>query len=152
MKREFIVCLISLLFAGIFLLYHVTFDNNNLKTDSKNKYRISGKIEFPDSSKIGDSVCITALSEQANVCGGTKVFFRGSSTETYQITDLPKSDDYVVFAWSDTFQTKLFNNADSMASAKKINTDDEKSVNNIDFVLNEGSSFSENMVSAYQTQ
>ena len=112
-------------------------DKTNINFDLSNTVvSISGKIYFPDSSVIGDEVCVhadcTSIYPGKSVC----ISYQSSSSVAYVIDDLLPSQYYVLVK-SSRYLDKYYDDVSSEASAAIIDIRNN-SQSEINFILKSG--------------
>jgi PKD repeat protein len=103
---------------------------------------ISGNITFPESAQPGEIAWIESFSEKTGSLGSTTVTFTGDQIVPYQINGLQKTDDFILFSWTDRYPTQFYNMKQDREHADFINTMDAIPDNAIDFELSPGASIS----------
>jgi len=95
---------------------------------------ISGSITLPEIPQTGTTIWIDAYSDQLQTGKGIELIV--SSTEVdYQLHGLQSASDYIVSAWSASYQDLFYDQTTKRSEARLVNTSDAEQ---IDFILSSG--------------
>ena len=102
---------------------------------------IAGKISFPSTAQIGETVKVYAQSLSKDSFGEVTVICDATKEVAYTITGLIKAPDYIVSIHSDAYQDQYYLGTGDVESAQTINLSDSAADIQINFYVATGAEF-----------